>query len=75
MDRTTRGLLEKLQEWGADPVGFSLLFRGRFADWYSWEAYDWHSHVKDLRADVTAKMRIRRYGLLRGRDRVNQGRR
>jgi spore germination protein KC len=70
---TIRQLLEKLRQWGADPVGYGFLFRGRFATWPEWEAYNWRSHVRDLKVDATVKMRIRRYGIYTGPDRVRGG--
>jgi spore germination protein KC len=66
-------LMTKLRQWETDPVGFGLLFRGRFANWKEWEAYDWPSRVKDLDVTVTARMRVRRYGLYTGPDRIRGG--
>lgn len=71
--RTMRGLLNKLHDWGADPVGFGQLFRGEFATWRDWEEYDWQKHVQDLEVDVTVDMRVHRYGLYTGPDRVKEG--
>lgn len=59
-------LVGKLREWEADPVGFGLLYRGRFNSWPEWERFDWSSRVKDLEVEVETEMRIRRYGLLLG---------
>jgi spore germination protein KC len=71
--KTIRGLLDKLTKWGADPVGFGFLFRGGFATWQDWERYNWREHVRDLKVDVSVQMRIRRYGLYTGPDRVRGG--
>lgn len=68
-----RELLDKLGEGGADPVGFGFLFRGGFATWQDWEAYNLRDHVKDLKVDVSPHMRIRRYGGHTGPDRVRGG--
>lgn len=65
-----RELLAKLKEWGADPVGFGMLYRGRFRSYPEWVGFDWHRRVSDLHVDVTAQMRLRRYGLLTGPDRI-----
>ncbi|HYF94482.1 MAG TPA: Ger(x)C family spore germination C-terminal domain-containing protein [Symbiobacteriaceae bacterium] len=67
-------LLDKLRMWEADPVGFGLLFRGRFRDRDQWLAYKWEERVKELGVDVSVKMRIRRYGLHTGPDRTRGGR-
>jgi spore germination protein KC len=68
-----RELLVKLRDWGADPVGFGNIFRRKFATWDSWVEYDWRKRVPDLTVDVSVKMRIRRYGLYTGPDRVRGG--
>lgn len=67
---TIRGLLTKLNDWEADPVGFGQLFRGKFATAQEWKTYNWQKHVKDLQVNVTVEMRVRRYGLLTGPDRI-----
>jgi Ger(x)C family germination protein len=71
---TATKMLAKLRNWQADPVGFGQLYRGRFASWQAWDAFDWPSHVKDLEVKVTAELRVRRYGLVLGRTRTNGGR-
>ncbi len=65
------GLLERLEEWEADPVGFGHLYRGRFMSWQAWESYDWRTHVDDLTVDVETEMRIRRHGLVVGPDQIS----
>lgn len=72
-ERRIRGLLTKLTAWGADPVGFGNLFRRKFMTWDDWLTYDWRKRVPDLQVDVAVKMRIRRYGLYTGPDRVRGG--
>jgi spore germination protein KC len=72
--KTIRELLTKLNKWGADPAGFGYLFRGRFATYKDWEAYNWRAHVRDLKVEASARMRIRRYGIYTGPDRVWGGR-
>lgn len=69
-----RDLLGKLKEWQVDPVGFGHLYRGTFARWDEWEGFDWRKKLADLDVDVTAEMRIRRYGLYTGPDRTRGGR-
>lgn len=71
-EKTIRGLLDKLHDWEADPVGFGHKFRKHFATWSDWQAYDWRRHVKDLKVDVTVQMRVRRFGLMTGPDRVEE---
>ncbi|HYF94041.1 MAG TPA: Ger(x)C family spore germination protein [Symbiobacteriaceae bacterium] len=72
--QTGEGMLAKLHDWQADPVGFGQLYRGRFATWQAWDDFNWHGRVKDLEVKVTAEMRVRRYGLMIGRPRANGGR-
>lgn len=72
-ERTLGELLTKLKQWEVDPVGFGLLFRGRFANWQEWTAYDWGKHVGDLQVEPKVAMRIRRYGLYTGPDRTRGG--
>lgn len=69
-EQTIRNLLNKLNEWETDPVGFGHLFRGYFPSLRTWEQYDWSDHVKELQVTVEADMRIRRYGLYTGPDRI-----
>lgn len=38
-ESTLRGVLDKLRKWGADPVGFGHLVRGRFPTWEDWVTY------------------------------------
>lgn len=73
-EETARKMLEKLKAWEADPVGFGHLFRGGFLTWREWEQYDWPKHVRDLAVEVEFDMRIRRYGLTVGGDRVKEER-
>lgn len=73
-EQTANRLLGKLADWEADPVGFGLLYRGRFFSLADWEAYDWPSHVRRMKVEVRAEMRIRRYGTLTGGDRTGGGR-
>lgn len=70
VNQTCRSLLEKLQDWGADPVGFGYLYRGKFASWGDAQRYDWHSLAKNLQVETISTMRIRRYGLVTGPDRA-----
>jgi spore germination protein KC len=72
-ERRIAELLTKLTEWGADPVGFGNLFRSKFATWDAWLNYDWRERVPTLTVDASVKMRIRRYGLYTGPDRVRGG--
>ncbi|MFZ5825290.1 MAG: Ger(x)C family spore germination protein [Bacillota bacterium] len=71
---TIRGLLERLREWEADPVGFGHLYRGRFVNWQAWEAFAWRRQLGELTVEVEPEMRIRRHGLVVGPDRVQGGR-
>lgn len=72
-EQRIRGLLAKLTDWGADPVGFGNLFRRKFATWDGWVKYDWRRRVPSMTVNVSVKMRIRRYGLYTGPDRVRGG--
>lgn len=54
-------------EWGADPVGFGLLFRRQFPTFKAWLAYDWSRHQRDLQFSVEQQLFIRRFGLSLGR--------
>ncbi|MGE5674491.1 MAG: Ger(x)C family spore germination protein, partial [Mycobacterium leprae] len=71
---TCRAMLAKLRSWEADPVGFGGYYAGRFPSWEAWHAFNWPSHVGDLTAEVTAQLRVRRYGLVLGRTPVDEGR-
>lgn len=70
-EQTIQGLVAKFTQWETDPVGFGHHFRGKVATWKDWERYNWRQHLKDLRTDATVVMRIRRYGLITGPDRIN----
>lgn len=65
-----RRVLDRLRAWGADPVGFGHLFRGHFARWEEWEAFDWAKRVPDLQVEVAVDVRVRRYALTLGSDRL-----
>lgn len=65
-----RRVLDRLRGWGADPVGFGHLFRGRFARWEEWEAFDWAGRIPDLHVEVAVDVRVRRYALTLGSDRL-----
>lgn len=67
-------MLAKLAGWEADPIGFGHLYRGRFGSRAEWEQWDWDERVKELTVTVEAQMRVRRYGLISGPDRVGDGR-
>ncbi len=71
LERATRALVKKLREWGADPLGLGNRFRRYFPTWQDWVEYDWRSHVPELQTDVGVDVRIRRYGLTTGPDRVD----
>lgn len=71
---TIRGMLEKLHSWGADPVGFGHLYRGRFRSVREWEQYEWRRQLPDLTVEVEPVMRFRRFGLLISGDRFDGGR-
>lgn len=71
---TIREVLERLREWEADPIGFGHLYRGRFSSWSEWAAFDWSRRIGQLEVEVEAAMRIRRYGLVLGPDRIRQER-
>jgi spore germination protein KC len=64
MEEIIRSVLRKTIEWQADPVGYGLLFRTRFATWDAWVAYRWRKQIPRLRVQVDADMRIRRFGLI-----------
>lgn len=66
MEGQLRSALRKMREWKTDPVGFGLLFRGRFPRWRDWAGYKWDEQVEHLQVKVEAKMRIRRHGLTLG---------
>ncbi|HWI62838.1 MAG TPA: Ger(x)C family spore germination protein [Symbiobacteriaceae bacterium] len=64
-------VLEKLHtRWGADPVGFGQLFRGRFPTHDAWVRYKWEDHVKDLAVTPEIDIFIRRFGMLLGNPEV-----
>ena len=67
MEEQVRSVIAKSVAWGADPVGLGLPFRGRFATWEAWDAYGWQDRIRQLEAEVTVDMRIRRFGLIYGR--------
>ena len=72
-EETMARLLTRLHDWEADAVGFGHQFRGSVTTWPEWDRYDWPKHVKDLEVEVSVEMRIRRYGLITGPDRVPEG--
>lgn len=72
--QTSQAMLAKLKQWRADPIGFGQLYRGRFGTWQAWHAFDWPRHVGELEVKVSAEMRVRRYGLILGRTRADEGR-
>ncbi|HEY3366252.1 MAG TPA: Ger(x)C family spore germination protein [Symbiobacteriaceae bacterium] len=63
MEQQVQSVLAKTIKWGADPVGFGLRFRSRFATWDDWSRYHWRTQVPKLKVTVTSEMRIRRFGL------------
>lgn len=66
MADTAAGVLQKLKEWESDPVGYGLKIRRTFRTWAEWKAFGWERHVGDMEIRVTAKMRVRRFGLVIG---------
>lgn len=64
MRELTRRVLDRLQQWQTDPVGFGLLFRGRFGTWQEWEAFGWRQQIPRLQVQVSVEMRLRRFGLI-----------
>ena len=72
MVATMESVLAKLKKWEVDPVGFGLLFRGRFPSWQAWNDFGWAGRVKDMEVAVSADMRIRRFGLRIGSDGVSE---
>lgn len=67
MEEQARAVIRKSVEWGADPVGLGLIGRSQFPTWDAWDAYGWHEHIRELEAEVTVAMRIRRFGMIYGR--------
>lgn len=65
---TMRQVVDRLVEWGADPIGLGNRYRGRFSSWAAWEAFDWPSRVRDMELTVQTTMRVRRFGLYTGPD-------
>lgn len=66
MDARIRSLIAKLRAWEADPVGFGLHFRSKFATWKAWDRYRWSDRLATLQVDVVTDVRIRRQGLILG---------
>lgn len=74
MEVRIQQVLQRTAEWGVDPMGFGLLFRTKFLTWEEWVQYDWHRRVPELKVQVQADMRIRRFGLVMGMDSLTEGR-
>lgn len=69
-EETMARLLTRLRDWESDAVGFGHQFRGTVATWPEWDRYNWGEHVKEMEVEVSVAMRVRRYGLITGPDRV-----
>ncbi len=61
-----QSVLRKTREWQTDPVGLGLQFRSHFATWHEWARYRWRDQIPKLKVQVSATVRIRRFGLLIG---------
>lgn len=72
MADTAAGVLGKLQKWGSDPVGYGLKIRRTFRTWSEWQAFGWDRHIGDMEIQVTAKMRVRRFGLVIGSEELRK---
>ncbi|MDF2626990.1 MAG: hypothetical protein K0R39_821 [Symbiobacteriaceae bacterium] len=72
MVETATGVLRKLKRWEADPVGYGLKVRRTFRTWSDWEAFGWARHIGQMEIRVTAKMRVRRFGLVTGTEQIKQ---
>lgn len=66
MEQQLRSILTKFQEWEVDPVGFGLQFRSHFFRWRDWQEFEWRTQISQMEVDVTAEMRLRRFGMLHG---------
>jgi spore germination protein KC len=51
-------------EWGADAVGFGDMYRTQFPTFDAFLDYRWHDHIRELQADVTIDLFIRRFGMV-----------
>lgn len=60
--KTARELIDKLISWGADPIGFGLKFRRKFATLEQWYAFGWRNHIPELSVTVQMQTRLRRFG-------------
>jgi spore germination protein KC len=66
MTETASSVLQKLKAWECDPVGYGLKVRRRFRTWSDWEAFGWSKRVGAMEIQVSARMRVRRFGLVLG---------
>ncbi|HYF77869.1 MAG TPA: Ger(x)C family spore germination protein [Symbiobacteriaceae bacterium] len=73
MTDTAHSVLRKLKAWESDPVGYGLKIRRRFGTWAEWKAFRWEKHVGAMEIRVTARMRVRRFGLVMGSEEVRTG--
>lgn len=58
-------VIDKVQkEYKSDIFSFGKKFAGYFSTIQEWEKYDWLSHFKDAKVNVTVSFNIRRTGLM-----------